>query len=90
MALVTKRYIVSGRVQGVWFRASTQNQARKQGLTGWVRNLCDGRVEAVVSGDAEPMLAFEQWIQCGPQLAKVESVIVEDCQPERFEGFSIR
>jgi acylphosphatase len=70
--------IVSGRVQGVFFRGATHAQMRSLGLSGWVRNLPDGRVEAVVEGDdarVERALAF---LRRGPPHAKVESVEVRD------------
>jgi acylphosphatase len=69
---------VSGRVQGVWFRGATQRRMRELGLTGWVRNLSDGRVEAVVEGDSarvEDALAF---LRRGPPGARVEQVEVRD------------
>ncbi len=65
---------VTGRVQGVWFRESTRQFAESAGLTGWVRNLADGRVEAVFTGeraDCEKALAY---VRKGPQAASVESV----------------
>jgi acylphosphatase len=69
--------VIEGRVQGVFFRASTRDEARARGLAGWVRNLPDGRVEAVFEGDqwvVENMLA---WCHQGPPYAYVDRVEVE-------------
>jgi acylphosphatase len=67
-------YLISGRVQGVFYRASAERQAIALGLDGWIRNLSDGRVEAVARGSTERLAAFEEWLREGSQLAKVESV----------------
>jgi len=66
--------IVRGRVQGVFFRASAQREARRLGLTGWVKNLPDGAVEAVVEGEDEQVREFIQWAQRGPSAARVDRV----------------
>ena len=66
--------IVSGRVQGVWFRASTQDQARKLGLTGQVWNRSDGRVEIVAEGLEEDLRALLKWCAQGPSRARVEAL----------------
>lgn len=66
--------IVSGRVQGVYFRASTKRQADSLDLTGWVRNLPDGRVEAVFEGDQEPVKVAVDFCHYGPKNADVEKV----------------
>lgn len=71
------RVLVSGRVQGVGFRYATQQTAVEHGLTGWVRNLPDGRVEAVFHGPAEAVDAVLTWCEQGPPPARVESVEVE-------------
>lgn len=66
--------IVRGRVQGVFFRASAQREARRLCLTGWVKNLPDGSVEAVVEGEDEQVREFIQWAQRGPSAARVDRV----------------
>ncbi|SIN88381.1 acylphosphatase [Sulfurivirga caldicuralii] len=66
--------LVSGRVQGVWFRAYTQRKARELGLTGWVRNLPDGRVEVVAEGPRPQLEALAQWLWQGSPLSKVTDV----------------
>ena len=68
------RFLVSGKVQGVFFRASTREQARRLGLRGHARNLADGRVEVVVAGDDDAVEALAQWLRRGPPMARVETV----------------
>jgi acylphosphatase len=68
--------IVSGRVQGVFFRAETQSMALKEGLSGWVRNMPDGRVEAVFEGKKESVDRAVEWCRHGPMLARVDDIDV--------------
>ncbi len=68
------RFIVTGLVQGVFFRASTRAQAQSLGLGGYARNLPDGSVEVLASGDAAALTALEQWLRHGPPQARVEHV----------------
>ena len=84
------RILVSGRVQGVWFRASARDRALELGIDGWTRNLADGRVEMVAEGTPEAIDAFLGWCAHGPEGARVTAVEVEDQEPA-FEtgGFSI-
>jgi acylphosphatase len=91
MEKVRVHTFVSGRVQGVFFRHYTSEEARKLGLKGWVRNLMDGRVEAVFEGDKEKVEKMVEWLKKGPPLAKVEKLDVkwEDFKGE-FEDFEIR
>ena len=72
------RFIVGGRVQGVWFRAATREQALRLGISGYAKNLPDGRVEVLASGDDEAIAALERWLWQGPPLAKVDSVIRQE------------
>ena len=72
---------VSGKVQGVWYRASTQREARALGLAGWVRNLEDGRVELVAQGPRDAVGRLEAWLRHGPPHAHVEQVEVADETP---------
>ncbi|QGM21254.1 acylphosphatase [Spiribacter sp. 2438] len=69
-----RRFIVTGRVQGVWYRASTQDQAQSLGLRGQVRNCPDGRVEVIACGAPEALKALEAWLWDGPAEARVRSV----------------
>ena len=65
-----RHFLVSGQVQGVFFRASTETTARRLGLTGWVRNRRDGCVELVACGEAAPLKELEQWLWQGPPPAR--------------------
>lgn len=69
---------VSGRVQGVFYRANTEEVARRLGLTGWVRNLPDGRVEIVAEGEEDGLQKLIAWCRQGPPAARVSSVEVEE------------
>lgn len=82
------RFLVSGKVQGVFFRASTREQAQRLGLRGHARNLADGRVEVVAAGDAEALDALEAWLQEGPPLAQVERVEREPYEDDVGAGFA--
>ena len=83
--------IISGRVQGVWFRATTKQKAEQLGLTGWVRNTSDGCVEAVFEGDEKIVKEMVEWCHHGPPLSEVENVQVKNQEPTNgFDGFSIR
>jgi acylphosphatase len=78
---VARRFLVSGRVQGVGFRYFTQDIAVREGVTGWVRNLPDGRVEACVEGEREAVIRLERALRSGPGGARVETVAVSDEEP---------
>ncbi len=84
------RYRVTGRVQGVYFRATTLEKALALGLSGWVRNASDGAVEVLASGPAAQLELFEAWLQRGPEHARVHSVEREPADPEPYRGFKIR
>ncbi|GGM63711.1 acylphosphatase [Halarchaeum rubridurum] len=81
---------VTGRVQGVYYRASTRDTARERGVDGWVRNLDDGRVEAVFEGPEGAVEAMVEWCQTGSPAASVEDVDVTYEDPEGVGGFEIR
>ncbi|MBP2146680.1 acylphosphatase [Methanofollis sp. W23] len=82
---------VRGRVQGVFFRDATEETARQHGVTGWVQNLPDGRVEAVFEGEAEDVEAVLAVCQRGPPAARVTGVEVhEEPYTGTFSGFSVR
>lgn len=88
---VTRRYVVSGRVQGVGFRMFVTDAARRDGVSGHVRNLPDGRVEALADGDVEALTRFEAALWRGPSRARVETVDVSDVEPLGLaDGFAIR
>ncbi|TMI18573.1 acylphosphatase [Candidatus Bathyarchaeota archaeon] len=84
------RILISGIVQGVFFRRKITEQARRLGVTGWVRNLPDGKVEAVAEGDKEKLDELIQFCQVGPSGARVKSVAVDWAEPKgEFRGFRI-
>lgn len=82
------RYYVSGKVQGVWFRASAREQALALGLRGYARNLADGRVEVLAAGAGDALAQLEVWLQRGPAHARVERVLCEEAgEHEAGDGF---
>ena len=88
---VARRYVVSGRVQGVGFRYFTQAAAVRHGVRGWVENLPDGRVAIGAEADAEALDRFERDIHCGPPGARVDRVEIAPASPDdRNTDFSIR
>ncbi|MBS1269821.1 MAG: Acylphosphatase [Gammaproteobacteria bacterium] len=88
---VCNRYRVFGRVQGVWFRGTTRDQARQLGLSGWVRNCKDGSVETVACGTPEALDAFKSWLQRGPSSARVDRIEETDAsESPRTDDFVIK
>ena len=87
---VRKRVVVHGKVQGVFFRDSTEKEASSKGVAGWVRNLDDGTVEAVFEGDSGAVDAMVDFCQSGPSRADVDRVEVDDEEPEGLSGFEAR
>ncbi|MCA1813799.1 MAG: acylphosphatase [Halobacteriales archaeon] len=81
---------VAGKVQGVSYRASTQQHAGKLALRGWVRNLADGRVECVLEGPGERVEQMVAWLRKGPPLARVSEVRTEHEAEEGLRGFEVR
>jgi acylphosphatase len=88
--VVRRRVLVSGRVQGVWFRDACRREAGAQGVAGWVRNLADGRVEAVFEGHPDAVAAMTDWCRRGPPRARVVAVEVHDEAPQGARGFEVR
>lgn len=84
-----RHFFVSGRVQGVFYRAFTQETARRLGLTGWVRNLPDGRVELVACGEPSRIAELESRLWQGPPHAKVEAVNGRDAELHSFTDFRV-
>ena len=87
---MARRVLVSGRVQGVFYRGSCAEQARAAGLAGWVRNLLDGRVEAMFEGDDDAVERLVTWCRSGPPRAAVTDVQVEDVEPDGASAFDVR
>jgi acylphosphatase len=91
MAAGVRKYVISGRVQGVGYRYHALRVARDLKLAGWVRNLPDGRVEALASGPAVKLKRFDAELRIGPPRADVKSVVVEEAAADgKLEGFHIR
>lgn len=85
MTAMSRHFYVSGKVQGVFFRASTKEEAERLKLTGWVKNLPDGRVEVLATGTQEQLDELESWLQEGPATAKVSEVVAK---PESYQAFN--
>ncbi|HEY9907574.1 MAG TPA: acylphosphatase [Thermosynechococcaceae cyanobacterium] len=90
MAQIRAHVWVSGKVQGVGYRLATWEQATQAGVRGWVRNLPDGRVEAVFEGAEDPVEDLVAWCQQGAEAAVVRNVEIEYEEPEGLEGFDRR
>jgi acylphosphatase len=88
--LIRVRVIVTGRVQGVWFRDSCQQQARAEGLTGWVRNRSDGAVEAELEGPPAAVERVVAWCRSGPPRARVDAVATATVPLVGEPGFRVR
>lgn len=83
--------LVSGRVQGVSYRANAAAMAQRLGLCGWVRNLADGRVELLAQGDEKPLKSLLAWAHQGPMMARVEHVDARWGEPtQNLAGFEVR
>lgn len=82
------RFLVSGRVQGVFFRASTRERARALGLVGYARNLPDGRVEVLAGGSEAALAELEAWLHEGPPAARVDAVLREAAAAPTCRDFS--
>lgn len=88
--MITKKYIVSGKVQGVWFRASTKSVADRLGIKGYAKNLADGSVEVIATGTQESLEALHTFLQIGPELADVKSVVELETEAYRVDTFTTK
>lgn len=86
---VCVRCLVSGRVQGVFFRASTRRKAEELHINGWVRNLGDGRVEVFACGDESSVKSLQDWLWTGPPHAEVLEVKTEELEFQNIIGFEL-
>jgi acylphosphatase len=86
---VRRRVVVTGQVQGVFYRDSCRRAARSRGVAGWVRNLPDGDVEAVFEGAADAVDAMVAWARVGPPHASVSDLTAQDEKPEGLSGFTV-
>ncbi|WP_197085242.1 acylphosphatase [Saccharothrix sp. ST-888] len=87
--MIRNRVIVSGQVQGVFFRDACRQVAQEHGVTGWVRNLADGTVEAVFEGPPAAVAQLLRWSHHGPESAVVDGVSQHEEEPEGFTAFEI-
>jgi len=92
--LTSRRFVISGRVQGVGFRYFVQSAAVRESIRGWVKNLEDGRVETAAAGEPDAMERFERAIRQGPPASRVDRVEVDETYPlstqDKMPGFHIR
>ena len=90
MSRLARHLRVTGRVQGVFYRAWTRDQARELGVAGWVRNCDDGSVEAHLEGEERAVASMIERMRKGPIAASVEHVSVQDAGPEQLDRFEVR
>ncbi|MCY1211068.1 Acylphosphatase [compost metagenome] len=90
MARICLHGYVSGKVQGVYYRQSTQEQAERLELDGWVRNLADGRVEVLMEGEEDAVRELAGWLEQGPAEAKVTGVELQEQPLQGITGFIVR
>ena len=88
--IVARHVIVTGRVQGVFFRAWTKQQADQLGVSGWVRNRSDGSVEAFLEGDETAVADLTERMRSGPSAARVDRFDEKAAEPSGDKGFSVR
>lgn len=86
----TRRILIHGRVQGVFFRATARDVAEELGVNGWIRNTEEGDVEAVVSGGTHQLERFIAWCRQGPPRAVVSKVEIEERDDQQFSGFEVK
>ncbi len=87
--MAAARFLISGKVQGVRFRACTREQALRLRLCGRASNLDDGRVEVVAQGEADALDALASWLRHGPPAARVDQVTRSDCEEPAIAGFAV-
>ena len=88
--MLTARFVIRGRVQGVFFRASAREQALLCGVVGYAQNQADGSVEVLASGSAEALDELECWLQQGPPAASVDAVMRYRAPLQELRGFEVR
>ena len=88
MSQACRRFLVSGKVQGVWFRESTRREAARLGLNGSASNLPDGRVEVIAVGSAKDIDQLSVWLRHGPAMARVDKVVEETIDDPGLSGFT--
>lgn len=86
---ISRRCVITGRVQGVFFRQGTLEKANALGITGWVRNLSSGEVECVICGEEKAIEAMIAWLHQGPNAARVEQVDINEERASEYADFRI-
>ena len=86
---MTLHVLISGKVQGVFYRAEAKEQAKTLGIKGWVKNTADDKVEAVVSGSEENLNQFIEWCRKGPRRAQVTDVSITQTEEQNFDDFEV-
>lgn len=86
---MTVHLIISGKVQGVYYRATAKETADKLGLRGWVKNTREGNVEIMANGSAEAVRQFIDWCRLGPPKAMVDDIAITEKEEMQFSGFSV-
>ncbi len=89
MSQACRRFLVSGKVQGVWFRESTRREAARLGLNGSASNLPDGRVEVIAVGSAKDIDQLSVWLRHGPAMARVDKVVEKTIDDPGLSGFTV-
>lgn len=87
---INKQIKITGKVQGVFFRKSTQDKARQLGISGWVQNEPDGSVLTEIEGNVEAIAQMEQWLHQGPERARVEEVTIVEGEVKGCQDFQIK
>ncbi len=87
--MIGRRWLISGKVQGVWFRASTKKEAVRLNISGWARNLKDGNVEVIAFGNDDALSELGVWLEHGPELADVINIKQEDIAWKSYTGFDV-
>ena len=85
----TLHLIITGKVQGVFFRAKAKAEAEKYRIKGWIKNTNDQKVEALITGETDMLNLFIEWCKIGPEKARVEEVLVSEHTEKEFDGFEI-
>jgi len=85
----TANLIIKGKVQGVFYRQGAKEEAERLGITGWIKNISEGRVEVMATGNEEQLQKFIAWCRKGPRKARVEDVIVTPLSEQKFDEFTV-
>ncbi len=87
--MTTVHLIISGKVQGVFYRASAREMADRLGIQGWIKNTAEGNVEVMASGNEPELQRFIAWCREGPPKARVDDIVIIQKQEMQFEGFAV-